>query len=685
MIFANPIMLLGLIAVAVPVVVHLFNFRRYKRVLFSNVSRLSAMQSQTRRRSNLRRLLILAARILAIVFLVLAFAQPVLPNREQQLQSGSTAVSIFVDNSYSMENAGTDGSLLSEASAKVAEIAAAYGPETRFQLLSGDMAGHQFRWLDREELIEAAANLEESANTVNLSQVARRQLDFLHNSNAKNLHLYIISDFQQTVTDIEQLPSDSSVQATLVPLEAASTDNIFFDTLVLNAPAYVRGATVVAEATLRNTGSRDVEKLPVKLYVDGRERAMASVDIPAGGHATAAMRFAVEADGPQDCRVETTDYPVCFDDQLYFSLNIAGPVQATIVNGAATNSYLTRLFEADSSVTCRQTYAATLDYTVLGNSNFVVLNELRSISSGLAQTLHRYLDEGGALLIVPPAEADLASYNDFLSQLSMPRMGTFQRRKLRATNIDLGSRLYRNVFAGHNDDMEMPTVNGHYPTSMSANTVREQVIGFADGSDLLLLTPVGKGVAYLLTAPLDANYSDFAEQALFVPTIYNMALFSRQVRQPYFILGSESPIVLGGNANPDEVPHLVSTDGSTDIVPDLRRLGRQTVLIPHGQPNRAGNYRLRLSSGMEEALAFNYDHRESDMTFISRTDLATRLRTAGLGTYSVLNGAGLPLDEQIRARNSGRELWRLCLLLALAMIGIEIALILLPLTKKEKK
>ncbi|MBO4599578.1 MAG: BatA domain-containing protein, partial [Bacteroidales bacterium] len=128
----HPLFLIGLVAVAIPIVIHLLQLRRYKKVYFSNVDMLEELQNEDRKQRNLRQLLILAARILAIVFLVLAFCQPVIKNRDSQLKSGGTVVSVYVDNSYSMECGGMDGSLLESARQKAREIAAAYKPGDQF-------------------------------------------------------------------------------------------------------------------------------------------------------------------------------------------------------------------------------------------------------------------------------------------------------------------------------------------------------------------------------------------------------------------------------------------------------------------------------------------------------------------------------------------------------------------------
>ena len=136
MIFGAPAFLWGLLALAIPVAVHLFNFRRYRKVYFSNVERLSAIRAESQRSSTLRRWLVLAMRCLAIIALVLAFAQPTLPGKQQALHSGSTVVSVYIDNSFSMENSGADGSLLDQARQKAREVVAAYRYGDRYQLLS---------------------------------------------------------------------------------------------------------------------------------------------------------------------------------------------------------------------------------------------------------------------------------------------------------------------------------------------------------------------------------------------------------------------------------------------------------------------------------------------------------------------------------------------------------------------
>ncbi|HPG33408.1 MAG TPA: BatA domain-containing protein, partial [Lentimicrobium sp.] len=154
MLFINPYLLFGLFAVLIPIAIHLFNFRKYRKVYFSNVRFLRELQQKTQKQSRLLHLLVLLLRILTIVFLVLAFAQPYLPSATKTAPGQISVVSIFIDNSFSMEASGTKGRLIDEAKMAASEIAAAYKPDDLFQLLTNDFEGKHQRLVTKDEFIE---------------------------------------------------------------------------------------------------------------------------------------------------------------------------------------------------------------------------------------------------------------------------------------------------------------------------------------------------------------------------------------------------------------------------------------------------------------------------------------------------------------------------------------------------
>jgi len=665
MLFSHPAILWGLLAILIPIAIHLFNFRRYRKVYFSNVDRLAGLQSENRRRSNLRRWLVLAMRILAIVFLVLAFAGPVLKRDGATVRTGSTAVSLYLDNSFSMEGASHDGSQLEAARCKAREIIAAYSPSDRFQLITGDMAGNQMRWLSRDEFLSALDAVDASPSVRSISQVASRQAAFLAQSGAANRHAYIVSDFQQSICDLDNLPADSTLSFTLVPLSGAGADNIYIDTIRLDAPAYFVGGSVAVEVTVVNSGGNDVDKLPVKLYVDGSERAMSTLDLSAGASGTATLLFTIDGEGWHDGRVEISDYPVTFDNNYYFTINAGQCVGVLEVDGRDPNPSLARLFSADSAVSFVRT--KVLSQQQAQEASLIILNEPRQLASGDAAWLAEWVSQGGSLLVVPAADALPSELNAMLASMQAPQLANWLPRKVAASGIDYGSSLYRNVFSGRSDEMELPTLHGHYALS-AAQAVRQTVISLADGGDMLSLTPFGEGRLYLLTVPLTTDYTDLVAQALFVPTLYNMALYSRPLPLPCHTVGTHEPIALQGQYDPNgNLPELLG-DNYFGIIPDLRfSAGRQTMVL-HDELPADGIYLLA-----DEHLAFNYGRRESQLTFLTPADITSAI--SDLPGYSLLQPTERPLDQVIRDRDDGHRLWRWCILIALIALAAEVILL----------
>src|SRR5438067_8955345 len=110
--FLYPSFLFALIALAIPVIIHLFNFRRYKKILFTNVRFLTNIEQESKSRNRLRQLLLLLLRLLALACIIIAFAQPFLPQKKKMVNPGRNFISVYLDNSFSMSNVSTHDDLL---------------------------------------------------------------------------------------------------------------------------------------------------------------------------------------------------------------------------------------------------------------------------------------------------------------------------------------------------------------------------------------------------------------------------------------------------------------------------------------------------------------------------------------------------------------------------------------------
>ncbi len=256
--FLFPTFLIGFAAIAIPIIIHLFNFRKYKKVYFTNVQFLKELKQESDSKSKLKEWLILAMRILAIACLVLAFAQPFIPGKVKTVQ-GEKAISIYIDNSFSMESTNKKGTLLENAKTYATEIVNTFNASDKFQLLTNDFEGKHQRFISKEEFIEQLNDVKISSATKVINDVIKRQQDFLQNSSSKNKRIFLLSDFQKNTSVISKTDIDTSIAITCIPITSSEVNNVYIDSVWFETPVQQYETQQIVHAVVINKSNKDIE------------------------------------------------------------------------------------------------------------------------------------------------------------------------------------------------------------------------------------------------------------------------------------------------------------------------------------------------------------------------------------------------------------------------------------------
>lgn len=679
--FVNPAFLFGLFGIAIPVIIHLFNFRRYRKEYFTNVRFIQQLKQETRKRSRLRHLIILAMRILAIASLAFAFAQPYIPFKPGQAPiAARNAVSIFVDNSFSMEAVGSSGTLLDEAVRKAREIVAAYKASDNFQLLTNDFEGRQQRFITREEFLTQLDEIKPSPVSRSMGEILSRQADMLESSPASRHVSFILSDFQRSAFGNFPKP-DSSLHVFLVPLAANNQSNVYIDTCWFDMPLQQAGNTATLNARIWNRSKEDLEKIPVKLEVMGQQRAVAGIDLKAGTSAVIRLPFTNKEPGIQWGTLQLTDYPVTYDDRFYFSYEVTSSLNVLAINGKEENRFVNALFEKDSSIVLTNIPERAIDYSKIQSYNLILLNELTGISSGLAQELRRFLEQGGTLAFIPSTTPDLTSYNTFLGGLKCPQYMPLDTSNNKVVRINTESPLYRDVFeksAGGmiTENTELPVVSRYFPIRPISGMQSQSQLSMLNGRDFLTLTKSMQGQVLQFAVPFDASFSNFPRQALFVPTLYNIALVSRPPLRLYYTAGRNEAIrVSHPELGDEEMISLCSQDGRFRIIPEQHRGGTSSTLFTNNEVKLAGNYLLQSGNDTLSGVSFNFDRGESNLECMSADELEKQISQARWPDMQILKTKQRPVNEVLEQMNYGTRLWKYFLWAALAFLLAEVVLL----------
>ncbi|MDD4001593.1 MAG: BatA and WFA domain-containing protein, partial [Bacteroidales bacterium] len=320
--FLNPYFLFGLFAIAIPIIIHLFNFRRFKKVYFTNVSFLKEIQISTKKQKNIRNRVLLFVRILAIILIVLLFSQPYFPNGKNKLvENGLNAVVVCVDNSFSMQNQGTQGRLLDEAKQKAKEIISQYNNNDEFLLLTMDMEGKHQQFVNKERFVSLLNQVEISPKSQLNSKLINRSFDLLNTKHGFNKRCFFISDFQRPAFDTENFSKDSSIKSLLVPLHANNINNIYVDSISFDDPIFQLGQNVDINVRIVNISDKKAENVSAKLYIDNKQIAVSTVDIEKNQSQNLKMSFTLQKHGIQHGYIKILDNPIVFDDNFFFTIH----------------------------------------------------------------------------------------------------------------------------------------------------------------------------------------------------------------------------------------------------------------------------------------------------------------------------------------------------------------------------
>ncbi|HQW46888.1 MAG TPA: BatA domain-containing protein, partial [Chitinophagaceae bacterium] len=196
--FLYPLFLIAASAIAIPIIIHLFNFKKYKKVFFPDIRFLRELHEQTQKQAKLKHILILISRILALLFLVFAFAQPFLSKDKDNMNQAPKAMSIYVDNSFSMGIEKNALSMLDIAKGKAAEIIASCNDNDKIQILTNDFAFNESKFLNKNEALQFLSTLQLSPKNKKTIQILEKQKQLLSTEAAYQKQLIYISDFQKS-------------------------------------------------------------------------------------------------------------------------------------------------------------------------------------------------------------------------------------------------------------------------------------------------------------------------------------------------------------------------------------------------------------------------------------------------------------------------------------------------------
>ena len=666
--FVFPFFLFALFALAIPIIIHLFYFRKYKKVYFSDIRFLKQVQEEKSTIDKLKKRLILATRLLALLFLILAFAQPFIGSNKNKLNQGNSAVCVYVDNSYSMGLKKGGEQVLSIAKIKAKEIANAFNTGDKFSLLTNDLEGTHQRWMQKQDFLDAIDKIELSPNIKTIDEISKKEATLFQSLNAKNKLGFFISDFQKNMISKSE---DTTFIAHFLNIQSETEKNLFVDTCWFEQPLFTINTNNKLLVRIKNAGNTAAEKVRISVKINGVVKAIDDVSIAPENSITDSFNITATQAGWQKAEITFNDYPITFDDHFYFAYKVAQNEKVLSIDDAETPNNIASIFTNDVHFSFDKINKGQLDYSSFKNYSLIILNQLTDISSGIASSLKEYIDNGGNIYIIPSVNADINSYNSFLSNNNAGSFGALQVKNGEVTKINLQEELFKSVFNNLPKNVETPKIKKLYPILSNTNNNEREILSTNIGSPLVTKFDAGNGFIYVQAVPLSADFSDIQANAIFAPMVYNSAVYKKNKQALYYTIGKDNLIELkNSNTNGESVYKL--SNGKNEFIPENRSVGNSVLLRVNNTLESDGHYSINSNNNELGIAAFNFDRTESNLKFASKDEIAT---TFNKKNQLILDNTKANLSAEVKQIKDGVLLWKICVILSLLFLLIEILLI----------
>jgi uncharacterized membrane protein len=684
MIFLNPAILFGLLAASIPVIIHLFNLRKLKKIDFSTLAFLKELQKNKIRKIKLKQWILLALRVLIILFVVMAFARPTL----QSVKIGGTTsaaktTAVFIlDDTFSMSVVDQKGSYFNQAKQIIKDVISQLqeGDEVGVVLVSNPSSEKKLtsnlsdfiKQIDRTDLSYASGDL--NTSIVKAAQLISESKNF-------NKEVYVLSDFQKNKIDQQNLKNDvseilnKSVKLYSFYLADKDVFNLSIAELKINNQIFEKDKPISFLITITNNSKQDVSNSVVSLFLNNERAAQKSFDVKAGQSTLVEIEAVPKSTGFIDVTTEIETDEILQDNKRFASVFIPekisiglfyeNPSDATFVDLALQST-------GDNRYSIEKKNLSQILSQRLNQFQSIII--IANSTNGVDQ-LKNYLKSGGGIILFPSSVSDVPKLNQFYRQIGLNISITFVGKisssdlKIKFDKIDFNNPVFQNIFQTEDKKkFESPEINAYYKNSI----IGTQIISLVDGSSFLSEVKVGQGKILIFNSSPVLSWSDFPIKSIFTPLINNSIVYlsSKEREENVFLAGEEVSVNLR-NSNPSQIK-VIRPDNSQEFI-NLKESNLKDYLI-YSNTNLAGIYKFYSGDNKIEDISINTDPSESKTVYASELDFENYLKEIKFSGDYVTIDKNSNISEKILQARFGSELWRYFLLIAIILALLEMTI-----------
>ncbi|MCI0450936.1 MAG: VWA domain-containing protein, partial [Candidatus Latescibacteria bacterium] len=643
------------------------------------------VNKQRMRRINLRRILILILRTLAILALVFAFARPTL--RTGLLFAGSVPKNVVVclDASYSMGAAMETGTAFDAAKAIAGDIVDEAGGSDAINVIAFSKTAEALleQGTRNKGVVKSAIDrVALSSETTSIRAAIDRSLELIAKSDVEGGEVFVVSDFRASEDSalVDEANVPANVRVYFIPVYDEDVDNVSIDRVGVPRKLLRPGEVVKVTVTATNYARQSHASVPLEIVVDGDRKAEQMVELAPSASQTVTFPLSLAEPGRYHGRVAKNRDRLPIDDDRFFQIEVSNTIPVTVITGrrraASADAPVPSVFYVEKALNPRGTSEGEFAVRVIderdvtasalpGNGVVVWVDPL-GIEPKRMVLLERHVRRGGGLLVFLGNAAPAILNDAAFRALAGIRGGAEKGAESRAafTSFEKGHAVF-SLFT--KDELELLSRARVRAYTSARGVAPDSALAYVGGGDPAVWECVrGRGRVLVFAAAPDLATGDIPLSPMFLPLVHTSV--------SYLASSGEAP---GADEHPvgspiaftvsqtglDESQLAIRDPAGESLQPAVGERSAGEVQVGFDRPARPGFYRLYRDTTRVAEVAVNVDTRESNLAVSSLAEKRPK-------SVSVVH-AGESFRTELREAKEGREVFAAFLLFAVAALVAE--------------
>jgi len=663
--FRFPVLLVGLLAAAIPVLIHMIQRVRAQRVPFPDLRFLKVSMRKTSRRRKIQNILLMLVRSLVLALLAVALAQPFVAGAAG-VSSRLADVALIVDNSFSMSQKGREGAILERAKGYATSVISQLRPDSRCLYLptNGPVKVKPEFLRDLDAVQIELGQLDAYGGTSDVAAKLAYALEQAKTLGNDACQVYVIGDLQKvswsSLNALEILHRPTKIPIVLIDCAEPLSRNLAVAQCQIVTQRLLVGEEIIIQVSVANSAAAYETDVPVSLYVDGEKRAERLIEVEEHGTHTLSFSFEVSSEGLHTGYVEIADDDIALDNRFYFAFRIENEIPVLVLKEQYSpvdildeSFFLLKVFDSygrlnrKSPILYEEKLVGELPAVQLDAYRAVFLLNPYGLSAEDSKRLKEYVRNGGNVVVFVGEGTSVSQLNLTLGDPDESRsllpgtLGTIaQQRGAEAgywfvSDYD-GTHPMLAPFAGRPLSLMQSIHVYKYVTVDASETASSRVLASYDSGDPFMMEKsVGQGRVLFFTTSADSQWTNFPTQRPYLPLVLEATYYlAKSAAERNMEIRSGEPVVLPFPTHYESTKVSITTPaaGGLPISATSAADGREVQKVVFTGTHPCGVYHWRVQDRPDEQGAFvvNHDPLESDLERIDEEALEKRLGSISL-------------------------------------------------------